>query len=236
MRSDNNRQLDAEEIIRSIGKLRDRIHERFPDRNLGKVCNSLLATAEDTREKIAWINKPNLLLRAVVMTLIAAAIITFFFSVKLVDFSVNKLTLVDMITLMEAAMNDIVLIGAAVFFLATIETRVKRGRTVNALNEIRSIAHVIDMHQLTKDPSVMKTNKPTESSPERNLDAYQLCRYLDYCSEMFSLSGKVAALYAQHQPDSNVLAMVIEIEELTTGLAQKVWQKITMLNMVEFTD
>ena len=28
----------------------------------------------------------------------------------------------------------------------------RQGRILEALNELRSIAHVIDMHQLTKDP------------------------------------------------------------------------------------
>jgi len=50
------------------------------------------------------------------------------------------------------------------------------------------------------------------------------------------MSGKVAALYAQHQPDSVVLATVNEIEELTTGFSRKVWQKISLVNMLEFKD
>ena len=45
-----------------------------------------------------------------------------------------------------------VLIGAAIFFLVTLETRVKRRRALAALHELRAIAHIIDMHQLTKDP------------------------------------------------------------------------------------
>ena len=51
-------------------------------------------------------------------------------------------------------MNIIVLMGAALFFLVTIEDRLKRRRALTALHELRSIVHVIDMHQLTKDPSM----------------------------------------------------------------------------------
>ena len=60
--------------------------------------------------------------------------------------------IVDVITLMEAGINDVVLIGAAIFFLLSFETRYKRQRALKAIHELRSIAHVIDMHQLTKDP------------------------------------------------------------------------------------
>ena len=56
-----------------------------------------------------------------------------------------------------------------------------------------------------------------------------MSRYLDYCSEMLSLIGKVAALYAQHIDDSVALAAVDGIESLTTNLSRKIWQKITML-------
>jgi len=42
---------------------------------------------------------------------------------------------------LEAGINDIVLIGAGIFFLGTLEVRVKRSRALKALNELRAIAH-----------------------------------------------------------------------------------------------
>jgi hypothetical protein len=50
----------------------------------------------------------------------------------------------------------------------TIETRVKRRRALRAIHELRSIAHVIDMHQLTKDPEwVLARGKETGLVPTR---------------------------------------------------------------------
>ena len=57
----------------------------------------------------------------------------------------------------------------------------------------------------------------------------ELGRYLDYCSELLSVTGKVAALFMQHVGDSVVLQSVNEIEDLTSGLSRKIWQKITLL-------
>jgi hypothetical protein len=57
-----------------------------------------------------------------------------------------------------------------------------------------------------------------------------LTRYLDYCSELLSLVGKLAALYAQSTSDPVVLQAVNDIEQLTNGLARKIWQKIMMLD------
>ena len=42
--------------------------------------------------------------------------------------------------------------GIAAFFFLTLETRLKRQRALKAIRELRSLAHIIDMHQLTKDP------------------------------------------------------------------------------------
>ena len=102
----------------------------------------------------------------------------------------------------EAAANLIVLMGAGVFFLSRIEERLKRRGALKALHELRSIVHVIDMHQLTKDPSaVVSIAGKTASSPARTLSRIEVTRYLDYCSEMLSLTSKVAVLFAQGFPD-----------------------------------
>jgi hypothetical protein len=92
------------------------------------------------------------------------------------------------------------------------------------------ILHVIDMHQLTKDPSAASVGGSTPSSPKRTLTPYELSRYLDYCAEMMSLTAKVAVLFAQSLPDPIVTEAVSDIERNASGMAQKVWQKISMLD------
>jgi hypothetical protein len=124
----------------------------------------------------------------------------------------------------------VVFLGAAIAFLVTLENRVKRGRALSAINELRALAHIIDMHQLTKDPEwVLGRGEPTGVLPPRQMSRFELSRYLDYCSEMLSLTSKVAALYIQDFDDEVALAAVNEVEDLTTGLSQKIWQKLMIL-------
>lgn len=93
------------------------------------------------------------------------------------------------------------------------------------------IAHVIDMHQLTKDPSrVTREDLSTPASPTGGLGGYELAKYLDYCSEMLSIVGKIAALYAQDFPDPVIVSSSNDIENLTAGLSRKIWQKIMILH------
>jgi hypothetical protein len=91
------------------------------------------------------------------------------------------------------------------------------------------------MHQLTKDPDRLSDEpregaSDTPSSPTRTLTRFELGRYLDYCSEMLALLGKIAALYAQNTADPVALGAVDEIEALTSGLSHKIWQKIMILH------
>ncbi len=53
--------------------------------------------------------------------------------------------------------------------------------------------------------------------------------YLDYCSELLSLIGKVAALCAEETQDAVVLDTIVAIETMTTQMAGKIWQKISLL-------
>jgi len=61
----------------------------------------------------------------------------------------------------------------------------------------------------------------------------ELTRYLDYSTDMLSLTGKIAALYVQDFHDAVALSAVNEIELLTTSLSGKIWQKLSMLDAEE---
>ena len=132
---------------------------------------------------------------------------------------------------LEAGIQDVVFIGIAFAFLVTAENRLRRKQALGFIRELRAIAHIVDMHQLTKDPDRLLHPVPdTDSSPKRTLSAHQLGRYLDYCSELLSLTSKLAALYAERFNDAVVLQSVDEVEALTLGLSQKIWQKIVILD------
>ncbi|HEX8284681.1 MAG TPA: hypothetical protein VF588_15055 [Pyrinomonadaceae bacterium] len=225
------RSLDSEKIIETIGTLCRRIDERFPDSGLGRVCRELLTVAGESRERSAWIAKPHRSLRVAAWLLVVVILGGLAAVLANSAWPRGGFDLVVLVQVSEAGLNVTILLGAAVLFLATAEVRIKRGRALKAIHELRALAHVIDMHQLTKDPDRLPASgKATPSSPKRTLSAPELIRYLDYCSEMLSLIGKLAALYVQKFDDPVALAAVNEVEDLTTGLSGKIWQKIMILN------
>jgi hypothetical protein len=225
------RQLDEGQIAKTLDALRGRITERFPDSQLREVCEQLIEASRDAFAVTAYLKRPNWVLRAaggvatlgLVALLLAVARITLNAS--------GQMGMSDIVQTVEAAVNDIVFFGIAVYFLLTIETRVKRGRAFRVLHQLRSLAHIVDMHQLTKDPERLSSS-PADigvGGKSRRTVGKDLGRYLDFCSELLSLTSKIAALLVQNFNDSVVMAGVNEIEELTTGLSGKIWQKITIL-------
>ena len=227
------RQLNAQQTIETLQTLKNRIGERFDGTSLERVADELCTIAGESRAKIEWIDRPHRGLRVAVFGVVLIALAVLWFGInELVKSHTEAFTFSDVITLIESGINEIIFAGAALAFLFSLEVRVKRTRALRALHDLRAVAHVIDMHQLTKDPSqILNADaRPTKSSPKRVLTPFQLTRYLDYCSEMLSLIGKLAALYAQSLPDPVVVAAVNDIETLTNGLSRKIWQKIVMLD------
>ena len=129
----------------------------------------------------------------------------------------------ELVQVGEASIGGAVFIGAAIAFLVTLDRRVKRGRTLAALHELRSVAHIIDLHQIAKDPPIVNAAGDAAS------DRADLVRYLDLCSDMLSLTANLAALFVQDMPDPVVLETVDGIEALTNGLSRKIWQKIMII-------
>lgn len=224
------RNLDAEKIIRTVETLHKRIEERFPGSGLKSVCGELHGVAIKSQQRSSWIAKPLKSLRVVVALSIIIILVGLAGIVRNASLP-RTLDLIGLVQVSEAGLNVAILLCAAILFLITTERRIKRGRALQAIHELRALAHVIDMHQLTKDPErVLVGTKDTPSSPKRELTSAELTRYLDYCSEMLSLLGKLAALYVQRFDDPVALAAVNDVEQLTNGLSRKIWQKISIVN------
>lgn len=224
------RTLDPDKIVATLDQLVARISERFPGTGLARVCTELKLVAAESRARTERLAKPNLALRSLSALVILAGVAALIYVARQINVQSANTELFGMLQGIEATVNLLIVVGAAVLFLTTLEGRAKRTSALADLYELRSIVHVIDMHQLTKDPgAALHPAADTASSPRRIRNATELVRYLDYCSEMLSLSSKVAALYAQSTTDAQVIDAVNELERLTTNLSQKIWQKINIV-------
>lgn len=225
-------ELKPERIIETIGALERRIGERFPDSGLSKVAAELKRLANETEETSRRLQRPIWPLRiGAALGVIGILAVTVGLVMLAMRVSTHVGGISELLEGSEAAINELVFLGLAIFFLFTLEGRFKRRRALRALHRLRSIVHIVDMHQLTKDPEyILSPGRMTENSPQRAFTRFELSRYLDYCSEMLSLTSKLAALHVQYVNDPVVLGAVNDIETLAGGLSNKIWQKIMILD------
>ncbi|MAG56402.1 MAG: hypothetical protein CMJ83_08940 [Planctomycetes bacterium] len=229
----SSRRLDSSKIVDTLKELQRRISERFPDSGLARVSLDLVAVATENEATVRNIHRGGdgfrlgiTVVLVIVFAGIAAWIIPFADGLRWAPQHG-----VDLITMVEAMIATVVFIGAAIIYIMSLDTKSKRQRARRKLFELRAIAHVVDMHQLHKDPDrIRRVGQSTASTPEFDMTPFELGRYLDYCSEMLSLISKIGALYVQGYDDADAISGVVELENLTAGLARKVWQKIMILD------
>jgi hypothetical protein len=226
-------QLAADHVGATVAHLERRIQARFGERgltkaarDLGKLVVLVQSQAEQSHDRL---RRRTLVARAASITIVAATVVALVVSLRsaVVD-GLARTT--DWVPLVESVINDLVFAAIAVVFLWAFPERLERRTMLRLLHQLRSLAHVIDMHQLSKDPEQLSpTYVPTPQSIVHGLDADQLHHYLTYCSEMLSLTAKAAALCGEYSTDGVVLETISYIETLTTELSNKIWQKISLL-------
>jgi len=207
------------------------VEQRFPGRGLVGVAKQVRGAAAHAPALCDHILRPNLLIRTSVLFLGVAIVAGLIVKMSVLDFgSADGWAVLEGL---EAAINTAVYMGIAIFFLVSFETRRRRERALTALQELRALAHVLDMHQLNKDPErLIFVSESSNDEEKSSLSPFLLERYLDYTADLLAMVGKLAAWYAQRITDPEVLVAVNELEQLTGGLSLKIWQKIQIVNQV----
>ena len=223
--------LRASAVIKTAQRLERRIQARFPERNLGGGgARLLIVTADVERIAVQTIGMRALRLTGVVLIVVLVVLTVLSLGAVALELAGRTGSPLAWLQAVETTVNDLVFVGIAVGFLWLLPGHLERRRILSELHRLRSLAHVIDMHQLTKDPERFAVDfVPTPQTVSVRLTRAQMSTYLDYCSELLSLVSKTAALYAERSTDPVVLATVSDIENLTNGMSRKIWQKLAML-------
>jgi hypothetical protein len=225
--------LESRYVERTVYRLEERIRARFPDRRLGNAAKDLarmvpeiqtgFTASKRRRTHVRWAS------RAASLVIVIGVVIALGLALRDAIGSGTQHSF-DWVPLVESFVNDVIFATLAVVFLWALPERLERRVLLELLHKLRSQAHVVDMHQLDKDPEQARPDyTPTAKSPVRRMNAEDLHHYFDYCSELVSLIAKTAALCAERTADPVVLNTVSEIETLAAQMSQKIWQKISLL-------
>ncbi len=226
------RYLKADRILETMQGLQDRIARRFPNSSLKRIAEELTVVVQESLATVTHIRKPNHWLRVGVALLVVVLVVLFGYitvGLRVDPASLNNVQSVA--DLSASVLTSLVFLLGLIGFLVTLERRFKRERAIAALHELRAMAHIVDMHQLRKDPeSFLMTGDGDQDA--RRLPPIEMARYLQYCTELLAIISKVAALYVEGLPDGQTLEAADRVETLTTGLSRKIWQKISLLDTV----
>jgi hypothetical protein len=222
------RQLREDKLLETVEKIRERISSRFPASGLSSVAAEVVQVTREAMERAEAIRRPDLWLRVglgIVVVLALGGVVAYAGT-----HSDQTSTWQTLLQFLDVVKGSAAVLLAAGVFLFTLETRLKRRRLLRAVHELRAMAHIIDMHQLTKDPDRLGDPARSIDVGGQPLDAESLGRYLHYCTELLAIISKIGQLYVQDFPDGTAVTAVDHFEELATGLSSKIWQKLTMLD------
>jgi hypothetical protein len=224
------RLLRAEKLLETAEKVSQRVGERFPGSGLSRVAAEVVQVTREAVVRAERIRRPDLRLRAglALLVLLAAAGVAW----EVHGNAGQTFTVDRLLQFLDAAKGSAAYLAAAAIFLVTLEIRLKRRRALKAVHELRAMAHLIDMHQLTKDPDRLGHEGGPLLVSGKVMTPGDMGRYLHFCTELLALVSKVGQLYVQDFPDATALAAVDQFENLATGLSQKTWQKIMILDQV----
>lgn len=217
------KRLRADKLIETTERLASRILGRFPGSGLGAVAVAIADVARQSAAVAEKINRPNWKLR---VGLASLAVVVLAVSGTTLGFMLAESKKEDVFRFGQVLSGAGLWLSAAVVFFWTLETRLRRGKVVKALHELRGLAHLIDMHQLSKDPDCGPGCDPDYATKDA------LGTYLGFCSEMLAMLAKIGQLYVEDFPDGTTLAAVDQLENLTSTLSQKIWQKVIVLQRI----
>jgi hypothetical protein len=223
------RVLKKEKLLETAERLSQRIGERFPNSGLSRVAAEVVQVTKEALVRAERIKRPNLWLRAGLVLLAVIAVVGIVRYLQTYWAGHAEVTLFQFL---DETKGAAAYLAAIALFLVTLEVRFKRRRALQAIHELRAMAHIIDMHQLAKDPDRLGTPGGPLLASGRVMSADDMGHYLNYSTELLALVSKIGQLYVEGFADATVLAAADQFENLATGLSSKIWQKIMILERI----
>ena len=152
--------LDGREVRAVIEYLGERIDQYLPrhpglrsvTEELGRLVDGLLDRergAPRRRRAVMWVS------RVLIAVVLVTVVLTVGAAVRDAIGAQGALHAFEWLPVLDSGISDLVFAGIAIWFLLSLAGRLVRNELLRRLHRLRSLAHIIDMHQMSKDPAAL---------------------------------------------------------------------------------
>jgi hypothetical protein len=219
MRSKAKHRLDPARIVETAEDLSQRMSEKLPGSRLAGLAVELAQIARQTDERAQQARRPIRAIRLASALTVGGSLLGLWYLVRHVHARWEFGTITEVFEAADAGFNLVVILAGALWFLITLEARIKRRKSLESIEELREFIHVIDVTQLYYTPDVYAPHSGRSLSP-LDLDY----NYLLFCTQMLAVICNLVPLYSRGANDS-VMRAAAEVEMLANAVSAKLLSK-----------
>lgn len=225
MNPNQKHRLDPVRIILTAEHLAHRVSSRFPESTLAGLATDLVEIARKTDERARQARKPIRYVHGAGWVASALSVWGLWYIVDhiqthLINANLEFDNITDLFEAADAGFNILVALAGALWFLVTIETRVKRKQALEHIGELLEFVQLIDVTQLYYTPELYQSNlSPNSTQPKFDHT------YLLFCNEMLAMIGNLAPLYTRGNMDDAVWRATSDVVMLANAIEGRLFAK-----------
>jgi len=208
--------LDPDRIVETATNLASDVAAHLPGSALASLAGELKSITATARDRGHKARKPIVAVRLLSAVAIVAGLLGLWYVAGHIHAKWEFGTVNEVFDGIHTGFELFVMFTGALWFCATLESRIKRKAALTAIEELREFIHVIDVTQLYYTPDLYGSRVGGSSSP-LSLDE----SYLLYCTQMLAVISNLAPLYTRGAPGDSVLRAASDVEMLAIAVSTK---------------
>lgn len=219
-------QLEPSRIIETAENLAKRIEKSIPGSTLAGLASGLVQIARKTDQRVREASQPIVAIRIASVIAVGVGLVGLVYLMRHIHIRWELGTVTELFEAADAGFNILVILAGALWFFITLETRLKRKKALESIQELREFMHVVDATQLHYTPA-MYQHDDASSGHGRQFDH----TYLLYCSQMLGIIGNLAALYTRGAAGDSIMRAAADVESFATALTGKLYNKAEFVRL-----
>ena len=219
-------QLDPARIIETADALARRVSQGLPGSTLAGLAAELVRIARDTDRRVKEARKPIMAIRVASATTIVCTLLGLWYFLRNIHTRSEFSSVSEFLGAVDTGFNFLVALAGAMWFLATLEARLKRKMVLDYIQELREFVHVIDATQLYYTPDLYPQDGEGPGHRQRFDHTYLL-----FCSQMLGVICNLAALYTRGAAGDSIMQSAGSVEMFAATLTSKLYGKAEFVRL-----